>query len=407
MSKKSIPRCLRFIDNLALQTRKSYFQAIKKYENFHGTSIEALIDEALEEQANQVPHHQLKVIDRIEEFQDYLIHQELVVGTIKTHMSRIKAIYHKNRVELPYIEPINIKQVKKNPVIEFKDILTKDELKKVLPLVRLPVRARMMAMIQGGLSNEECEQLTLRRFIDELYPYHLKEDDVSALEWLSDENNPVIWITKLTRVKTGKPYYGIIGAEAVNVIASAKLYEKDLPSNNGTIPDKLLNTHKSNMNRICSKINKRLGLGEAGGMYRLRPHALRKFHATYIGGSALSYDEQSIITNAEIDEMQGRGKTGVQDTYIKTNPLRQKVLYAKVMNNVSLWHEYDYIIEDNDVEIFLIDPTDENRKLKKEVEHLTKQLEQKKVASEKVNALRKELGDDVFKEMIGEILNTN
>lgn len=409
MSKKSItmPRCLRFIDNLALQTRKSYFQAIKKYEAFHGTSIEALIDEALEEQTKQVPHHQLKVIDRIEEFQDYLIHQELVFGTIKTHMSRIKAIYHKNRVELPYIEPINIKQVKKNPVIEFKDILTKDELKKVLPLVRLPVRARMMAMIQGGLSNEECEQLTLRRFIDELYPYHLKEDDVSALEWLADENNPVIWITKLIRVKTGKPYYAIIGAEAVNVIASAKLYEKDLPSNHDSIPDKLLNTHKSNMNRICSKINKRLGLGEAGGMYRLRPHALRKFHATYIGGSALSYDEQSIITNAEIDEMQGRGKTGVQDTYIKTNPLRQKVLYAKVMNNISLWHQYDYVIKDNDVEIYLIDPTDENRKLKKEVEHLTNQLEKKRKASEKVDALRRELGDDTFKEMIGEILNAS
>lgn len=406
MSKKSI-RCLRFIDNLAHQTQKSYFQAIKKYEAFHGTSIEALIDEALEEQTKQVPHHQLKVIDRIEEFQDYLIHQELVLGTIKTHMSRIKAIYHKNRVELPYIEPINIKQVKKNPVIEFKDILTKDELKKVLPLVRLPVRARMMAMIQGGLSNEECEQLTLRRFIDELYPYHLKEDDVSALEWLADENNPVIWITKLIRVKTGKPYYAIIGAEAVNVIASAKLYEKDLPSNDGEIPNKLLNTHKSNMNRICSKINKRLGLGEAGGMYRLRPHALRKFHATYIGGSALSYDEQSIITNAEIDEMQGRGKTGVQDTYIKTNPLRQKVLYAKVMNNVSLWNEYDYVIQDNDVIVFRVDPTIENKKLRDEVKNLSSQLEKKSRASEKVDALREELGDDVFKELIGEILNAS
>lgn len=406
MSKKSI-KCLRFMDNLSSNTIKSYNQAIRLYEKFHGITIEEAIDEALEEQTKQVPHHQLKVIDRIEEFQDYLIHQELVVGTIKTHMSRIKAIYHKNRVELPYIEPINPKQVRKNPVIEFKDILTKDELKKVLPLVRLPVRARMMVMIQGGLSNEECEQLTLRRFIDELYPHHLKEDDVSALEWLADENNPVIWITKLIRVKTGKPYYAIIGAEAVNVIASAKLYEKDLPKNNGTFPEKLLNTHKSHMNRICSKINKRLGLGEAGGMYRLRPHALRKFHATYIGGSALSYDEQSIITNAEIDEMQGRGKTNVQDTYIKTNPLRQKVLYAKVMNNVSLWHEYDYIIEDNDVEIFLVDPANENKKLRKEVEHLTKQLEQKKVASDKVNALRKELGDDVFKEMIGEILNAS
>ena len=161
------------------------------------------------------------------------------------------------------------------------------------------------------------------------------------------------------------------------------------------------------MNRICSKINNRLGLGSAGGMYRLRPHALRKFHATYIGGSALSYDEQSIITNAEIDEMQGRGKTGVQDTYIKTNPLRQKVLYAKVMNNVSLWNEYDYVIQDNDVEVFRVDPTLENKKLRDEVKNLSSQLEKKSRASEKVDALREELGDDVFKELIGEILNAS
>lgn len=407
MSKKSIPRCLRFVDNLASNTQKSYFQAIRKYEKYYGTSIEELINEALEEQTQQVPHHLLKVIDRLEMFQDHLIQQGLVLGTIKEHMAKIKSIYRKNRVELPYIEPINPKQAKRNPVIEFKDILTKDELKRVLPLMKLPVRARAMAMLQGGLSNEECEHLTTRAFIDELYPYHQKEDDESALEWLADENHPVIWVTKLIRIKTGKPYYAILGAEAVNCIASAKLYEKGLPKNHGTFPDKLLNTHKSHMNRICSKINNRLGLGSAGGMYRLRPHALRKFHATYIGGSALSYDEQSIITNAEIDEMQGRGKTGVQDTYIKTNPLRQKVLYAKVMNNVSLWNEYDYVIQDNDVEVFRVDPTLENKKLRDEVKNLSSQLEKKSRASEKVDALREELGDDVFKELIGEILNAS
>ena len=366
--------------------------------------MEDLVREALDEQTEQVPPHLLKVISRIEDFQDHLIGRDLVYGTIALLVGRIKTIYHKNRVVLPYLEPINSKNVKRNPIIEFKDVLTKEELKQVLPQMRLPIRARAMAMIQAGLSNEECEHLTSRAFIDELRCYHQKDDDLEALKWLANEDNPVIWVTKLVRVKTGKPFYALIGAEAVNVIASAKLYEHDLGHD---LSEKLLNTNKSSIGRVCSQLNKKLGLGSAGGMYRLRPHALRKFHATYIGGSALSYEEKSIISNAEIDEMQGRGKTGVQDTYIKTNPIRQKVLYAKVMNNVSLYHEYDYTLVDGDVMVFVVDPHDENKKLKKEVEVLTEQLQKKREASEKVQELRKTLGEEAFKEMIGEILNAS
>ena len=411
MSKKSIkngqknyPRCLKFLNNSSRNTVLAYESSICKYEEFHNSTIEELIKEALDEQTNQVPNHLLKIIERIEDFQDYLVGQDYVWGTINSHITRIKTIYHKNRVLVPYIEPLNAKKIRRNPIIEFSDILTKDELRKILPLTRLPIRARMMAMIQGGLSNEECEHLSLESFIKETYKYHQCDDMIDALEWLADENNPIIWVTKLIRIKTGKPYYALIGAEAVNTIASAKLYEMD---RKGEMSDKLLNTHKISINRSCVRINKRLGLGKAGGMNRLRPHSLRKFNATYISGSALNYEEHSLITNAEIDEMQGRGKTAVQDTYIKTNPIRQKVLYAKVMNNVSLYHEYDYAIVDDDVQVFLVDQQKENERLKKEVKNLEYQLSEKQRNSEKINNLRQELGEDTFRELVQGILNAS
>lgn len=399
MSKKST----RFVDGLALNTQKSYQQAIKKYEEFHGTSIDDLVCEALDEQTQQVAPHMLKVIDRIEDFQEYLINEDLAHGTIVTSVSKIKSIYHKNRVVLPYITPLNPKRTRRRDYIEFKDILTKDELRCALQHMRPPSVAQAMCMIQGGLSLEECEHLSYRAFIDENYKYHQCDDDKDALEWMADENHPIIWVTKLIRVKTKKPYYAILGAEAVNSIASAKLYEFNLPKYNHS--DKLLTVSKNSFSRNCRRVNKLCGFGKVAEQSKFRSHMMRKFHATYIGGSALSYEEQSIITNAEIDEMQGRGKTNVQDTYIKTNPIRQKVLYAKVMNNVSLYHHYDYTIIDGDVEVFIVDPDDETRKLKEEVKILSEKLEQKKRASEKVDALRQELGDDVFREMIGEILN--
>ena len=406
MSKKSSQsKVLRFLNNLSTNSIKGYKQAINKYEAFHGKSIEELIDEALEEQTNQVPPHLLKIIDRLEDFQRSLIEANFTVGTIKLHMTLIRTIYTKNRIVIPYIEPVNVKQCRKRDYIEFKDILTKDEIRCCLNHLRLPAQARALAIAQGGLSNEECEHLTTRTFIDELYKYHQCDDDVQALEWLADPNNPVIWITKLIRQKTKKPFYAILGGECINKIAEAKLYELELPKNKGVIPDKLLNVNKHSFTRACAKVNDKCGLGLVAEESKFRSHMLRKFYATYIRGSVLTYEEHSRISNAEIDEMQGRGKTNVQDTYIKSNPLEQKLIYAKVINNVSLYTEYTYEITDDDVLIFKVDQLSKNKKLEKKVESLEQKLQQKKKASEKVKQLREELGNDVFDEMMGEILN--
>lgn len=396
MSKKSV----RVIDRTAPNTKQSYKNAIKNYEECHGIDIDALIDEALAEQSAGVPIHQLKLYDRIIKFQDYLIDKGFVFGTINEYQTKIKSLYRKNRVDIPYIPSVDPKQCKHNDYIEYGDILTKDEIKLALSHMSLKCQARAMAMATGGLSNEECEHLTLTNFISDTYRYHQCDDVTKALEWLASEEHTIIWVAKLIRVKTGKPYYAMLNPETVQVIAKAKLKENEYS-------DKLLNTHKIYFAQVCTKLNKKLGFGTAGGKGRFRSHMLRKFNATYLGGSVLSYEEQSIITNAEIDEMQGRGKTAVQDTYIKTNPIRQKVLYAKVMNNVSLFHQYDYEIIDDDVVVRVHDPTSENKKLKEEVKNLKENLEKKRMASEKVDALRKELGEDTFKELIGEILNAS
>ena len=405
MSKKSSPRVLKFMEQMSINTQKSYEIAIRKYERFHKLTIEELVCEALDEQTNQVAPHLLKIIDRLEDFQEELIQQGLVHGTIREYMGKIKSIYHKNRIIIPYIEPLNPKRTKRREYIEYKDVLTKEELKQALHHMRLPAQARALTMIQGGLSNEECEHLTLSSFIDDTKCHHKKEDPVEALKWLSDEEHPIIWITKLIRVKTHKPYYCVIGAEAVNKIAEAKLYEMTLPSYDNS--DKLLGMNKNSFGRLCRRINNKLGYGKVGDESKLKPHNLRRFHATYIRGSVLTYEENSRITNMEIDELQGRGKTATQDTYIKSNPLEQKLIYAKVMNNLSLWHEYDYLLTSDDVLVKVVDPLKQNEILRKKVENLDKQLQDKKKASDKVKMLRQELGNDVFDELIGEILNAS
>ena len=71
------------------------------------------------------------------------------------------------------------------------------------------------------------------------------------------------------------------------------------------------------------------------------------------------------------------------------------------MNNVSLWHQYDYQIIGDDVRVFL--KNSEN--MQKEITDLKKQLEKKRKASERVDALRKEMGDEAFYELLVGILS--
>ena len=407
MGKKSREEVLRFIENLTLNTRKSYNTAITQYEQYHNSTIEELVCEALEEQTQQVPPHLLKIIDRIEGFQAHLVGKELCRSSIQSMVGKIKRIYTKNRVVLPYLEPLRQTEGRKREYIEYKDILTKAEIKKALIEMKPMVKARAMVIAQSGASNEECEHFITRAFIDELYKYHQCDNDVDALKWLANEHHPVIWVTKLIRQKTHKPYYVLVSPESVNAIASAKLHELTLPKFGGKLSPKLLSITKRGFADTLKRINNKLRFGKVAEEVKLRPHMLRKFHATNINGSALTYEEHSMISYQEIDEMQGRGKTSVQDTYIKSNPLKQKLLYAKVMNNVMFYHQYDYEIMGNDVIVTLTDPNIEKSELENEVRKLKKQLDAKNKASEKVNALREELGDDVFKEMINEILTTS
>lgn len=402
MGKESI----KFVKNLSESSQKGYSSTVLMYENFHNASIDELVEEALKEQSNKVPQHELKIITRIEDFQRSLVesNQNYCRSTIVLYMSRIKTIYKKNRVVLPYLEPLRPTEGYKREYVEYKDIITKNEISHALSEMNPTTKARVLTMAQGGFSNEECEHFTTRQFIDELYPYHQQDDDIKALRWLSDEKNPVIWITKLIRVKTHKPYYGLIHPESINHIAKAKLYEMRLPKYDFKIPQKLFPQSKRAFRDNLRIINNKLNYGNVNGEFKMRPHMLRKFNASNINGSALTYEEHS-LSNYEIDEMQGRGKTSVQDTYIKTNPLKQKLLYAKVMNNMSFYNQYEYHIIGNDIVLTISNPDMERIKMEEKIRKLEKQVEQKEIVSQRIKELREELGEANFDEIIAGILN--
>ena len=74
-----------------------------------------------------------------------------------------------------------------------------------------------------------------------------------------------------------------------------------------------------------SNINDELGFGFKGSYRFLRPHSIRKFHASNIG-----------LSQENIDLLQGRSRDKIHETYIKTNPSELKQIYMNVMQNVTI-----------------------------------------------------------------------
>ena len=83
-------------------------------------------------------------------------------GTISKYFQIIKTIYKRNRVTIPYIPPLNIKSIKRNPYISFNDILTKEEIKNAISIANPQVQIRMMAMATGiMLPNSDSLPITI------------------------------------------------------------------------------------------------------------------------------------------------------------------------------------------------------------------------------------------------------
>ena len=325
----------------SLGSKKSYRTVFNKYTEFHNMSLCDLLAEAISEQESNTPENRLSIYDRIISFRDHLTERH-IGSTIANSISKIKTFYHYNRVRLPFIPPLNTTYVKKNDLIAFDDLPTKDELRLALKFADDELKLWILVMISSGATRCEAKSMTNRTLFEGTKAYHKKDNFEDALKYLKRKNN-VVCTCRLTRQKTDKPYYTFLNPECVQTIARIKLKHEDFD-----LDAPLLGHGLNHVNYKFKALNDYLGFGEAGGFARLRPHMLRKFNSTHlsqgsIGGEMLAMDS--------VDMLHGRGKNKTRESYYKDNPEFLKLEYIKVMSNVSLYRKYDYSIVNGKVKV--------------------------------------------------------
>ncbi len=319
---------------------KSYNTAFNKYRDFHNMSLKQLLNEAINEQEKQVPSSQLKLFDRLNSFKQHLVENH-IGNTIASTLTKIKTFYKYNRVDVPFIPPVNTKIINQNECISYEDLLTKEEIRKALNLADKDMKAWILVMASSGASRCEAKSMTNEMFCNGTYSYHKKSTIEDAFNHLANADN-VVCTCKLKRKKTNKPYYTFLNPETVQYIAKLKIKQGDFNPQNP-----LLKHDVNYINHKCSIINDALSLGYAGGYRRFRPHMLRKFNATYlnqVGDDLLDMDV--------VDCLHGRSKGATRDAYFKSNPDYLKLEYIRCMSNVSLFHTYSYEVVEDELQVF-------------------------------------------------------
>ena len=305
-----------YIDrNIKDKTCKGYESAISKYIEFHGEKLDFLILEAQNDEEKNIILKNRKIKNRLLSFRNYLFATKLSNNTIKTYLSRIKTFYRHYEIEIP-----ELPNAKYNVEYEtsYLDIPSKEDIKKVLKISPLKLQALILFMASSGTAKAETLSLTVDDFLISVSEYVDCNDDLySILNKLKDKND-IIPTFYIKRQKTDKYYYTFCSNEAAHIIIEYLLSREMLKKS-----DKLFPFSDSYIINTFQKINDKMNWGFRGNYRYFRSHNLRKFHASNIGLSA-----------EYIDMLQGRSKSSIHETYIKTNPQKLKNIYKEVMHNV-------------------------------------------------------------------------
>lgn len=300
--------------NVRDSTVTGYLSSIKKYESFHRKSIDDLINEALEEEGNNVPLKSRKLKGRLLRYRTHLLKSNLSQNTVRSYFTKIKTFYEHFEIEIPHLPQAKYAREYET---NYLDLPSKDHIRMALDISTLDLQAVILFMSSSGTAKAETLSLSVKDFILATRDYHTNGPLNEILNQLNKKEN-VIPTFYLKRIKTDKYYYTFCSSEASQCIVKYLLTRQDLK-----LEDKLFDFTYSTLLARFQEINDYYNWGFKGKYRFFRSHTLRKFHASNIGLSA-----------EYIDALQGRSKNEIHSTYIKTNPDKLKEIYLSVMGNV-------------------------------------------------------------------------
>lgn len=353
--------------NHAQKSKQLYAQAVKHYTTLFSMSLTDLLKEADDEEEAGIRWKKRKLRKRLLIFRNYLV-DSYKPNTVSSYFGNIIAIYRHLEFELQRLPKISTKQSKREKPLEYKDLPPKLVIREAMRRVSLAFQCVIILMTSGGFSRMEIVNLIVQDYIDSTYIYHkLKTDDIylviEKLKELQEQGVLIVPQFNLQRQKTGVYYFTFISPEGVDLLNTYLVSRKGILEPD----DPLIKLSYKYIGTKFAALNDEMGLGFVGEYRRLRSHMLRKFHASNLklGEFGLSEDI--------INELQGRVKPGVNQTYFFEKSEEIKEAYIKAMPNILINWEIERVTVDTpEVQKIKI----ENQKLIEEIENINNNIEE-------------------------------
>lgn len=341
--------------NLADNTMQVYHRSVKYYETLTQHTIEELLEIADTEETNNIRWKNTKTRQWILEYRDRL-YNEYNVSTAQLYLTAILTIYRHFEITIPPLPYYSTKHSRRTPPINYNDLPDRQLLQECLQISTPLTRAIILFMSSSGISRIDLLSLTIDDYLEATSEYHDHQESVKyAIKDMRDTD--IVPTFHLKRQKTGQDYFTFCSHEAVKSINAYLLTRTEILHRNRP----LFKINPRYINMIFERLNGHFGLGKVGNYNRLRPHMLRKFHASQLAEAGMSTEH--------INLLQGRKVQGVaHESYIRIKPETLREEYIEAL-------PYLVVEEVNKFKTELQQVTDENKELKDNIRSIIARIE--------------------------------
>ena len=304
--------------NSSIKTQETYLRTIKYYETLTGHTIEELIQIADQEETQNIRWKNTQTRQWLLEYRDHLYHK-YNISTAQLYLTTILTTYRHHEITIPTLPYYSTKGLQRTPPINYNDLPDRELLTECLTISTPLVRSIILLMSSSGISRIDLLNLTIQDYLQATQNYHDHPESVKyAIQDMEEVD--VIPVFNLRRQKTSQSYFTFCSHEAVKMINSYLLTRKETL----TKDKPLLKINKRYINTVFEKLNQYFHLGKVGNYNRLRPHMLRKYHASQLAEAGMSTEH--------INLLQGRKVTGVaHESYIRVNPDKLRDEYIEAL----------------------------------------------------------------------------
>ena len=303
--------------NHSPSTQRTYRQSVGYYEKLTEHSIKECIDIADDEEYNNIRWKNTQTRRWILEYREYL-YNNFNVSTAQLYLTVIMTIYRHFEITIPPLPYYSTKNGIHTPPVNYNDLPDRAILSECLQISSPLVRSIILFMSSSGVSRIDTLNLTINDYLEATSDYHHHQDSVKyAIRDMADQD--IIPTFNLRRQKTGHDYFTFCSHEATKSINAYLLTRTEILTRDRP----LFKIHERYINMIFERLNGYFQLGKVGNYNRLRPHMLRKYHASQLAESGMSTDH--------INLLQGRVIPGVaHQSYIRIKPetLREEYITA-------------------------------------------------------------------------------